>query len=343
MSVTTDLLLDIATGGNGFKIGKPWRFSEFSLVAVIPITRVVDLPRAYRLLSEVKDKVHIKDSGSINKMELVNKSDFPVLLKAGEILAGATQERTFTMSQFIMAGERLVADCVCVHSSEGIRAGQQVTPEEFCPTMVRRAVASNIHYSPYGVGPSGTSYTLTAGIQSEVWGGVKSFSACNAQASGDFANFMADSDPTSVPVSTTWGTPSDDLYGRVRESEEKFEAVIKKVPKAKNQVGLCLVTLGGFDALDLFNHPDSWDAIRERIVKAEAGSIANTSDKGGLFEYRPEKAKQILKELLSSKMEENNIVEKENTVTTLIESEKVKGEVVTLYDQPIHLSLLRKG
>ncbi len=338
MSVTTDLLLDIATGGNGFKIGKPWRFSEFSLVAVIPITRVVDLPRAYRLLSEVKDKVRIKDTGNINKMELVNKSDFPVLLKAGEILAGATQERTFTVSQFIMAGEKFVADVVCVHSSEGIRAGQQVTPEEFCPTIVRRAVASNICHE---IG--GTSYTLTAGIQSEVWGGIRNYAAYTAQASSDFANYLADSDPTAVPVSTTWGTPSDDLYGRVRESEEKFEAVIKKVPKAENQVGLCLVTLEGFDALDLFNHPDSWDAIRERIVKAEAGSITNTSDKGGLFEYRPEKAKQILKELLGSKMEENNIVEKENTVTTLIESEKVKGEVVTLYDQPIHLSLLRKG
>jgi len=341
MSVTTDLLLDIATGGNNYKIGKPWRFSEFSLVAVIPITRVVELPRAYRLLSEVKGEVRIKDTGSIDKMELVNKSDFPVLLKAGEILAGATQERTFTASQFIMSREKLVADVVCVHSSKGIRAGQQVISEEFCPTTVRRAVANNVYYSPYGIG--GTSYTLTAGIQSEVWGGVKNYSAYTAQASSGFASYLANSDPTSAPVSTSWTTPSDDLYGRVRESEEKFEAVIKKVPKVENQVGLCLVTLEGFDALDLFNHPDSWDAIRERIVKAEAGSIANTSDKGGLFEYRPEKAQQILKELLGSKMEESNIVEKENSVTTLIESEKVKGEVVTLYDQPIHLSLLRKG
>lgn len=341
MSVTTDLLLDIATEGNGFKIGDPWRFSEFSLVAVIPITRVVELPRAYRLLSEVKDKVRIKDTGSINKMELVNNSDFPVLLKAGEILAGATQERTFTISQFIMAGEKLVADCACVHSTKGIRAGQQVISEEYCPTTVRRAVASNIRYNPYGT--DGISYTLTGGMQSEVWGGIKSYSAYTAQSAGGFANYLAASDPASVPISTSWTTPADDLFGRVRESEEKFEAVIKKVPKMLNQVGLCLVTLEGFDSLDLFNHPDSWDAIRERIVKAESGSIANTSDKSGLFEYRPEKAKQILKELLGSKMEESNIVEKENTVTTLIESEKLKGEVVTLYAQPIHLSLLSKG
>jgi hypothetical protein len=340
MSVTTDLLLDIATGGNNYKIGKPWRFSEFSLVAVIPITRVAELPRAYRLLSEVRDKVRIKDTGDIHKMELVNKSDLPVLLKAGEILAGATQERTFTTSQFIMSGEKLVADVVCVHSSEGIRAGQQVTSEEFCPTSVRRVVANNV-YPLYGT--SGIGYTMTAGIQSEVWGGIKLHSSYTAQASSDFAGYLADSDPTSAPISTSWTTPSDDLYGRVRESEKKFEAVIKKVPKVENQVGLCLVTLEGFDALDLFNHPDSWDAIRERIVKAEAGSIANISDKGGLFEYRPEKAQQILKELLGSKMEESNIVEKENTFTTLIENEKVKGEVVTLYDQPIHLSLLRKG
>ena len=41
--VATDLLLDIASEKNGYSIGKPWRFSEFSLAAVVPILRLMDI------------------------------------------------------------------------------------------------------------------------------------------------------------------------------------------------------------------------------------------------------------------------------------------------------------
>ncbi|MBA7668250.1 hypothetical protein ES703_76359 [subsurface metagenome] len=39
MTVASDLLLDIATEKNGYSIGKPWRFTDFSLAAVVPITQ----------------------------------------------------------------------------------------------------------------------------------------------------------------------------------------------------------------------------------------------------------------------------------------------------------------
>jgi len=341
-SLTTDLLLDIASEKNGYRIGDPWRFSEFSLVAVIPITRVVETPRAYRLLSEVKDEVRIKDTGSISQIEIENKYELPVLLKSGEILSGATQERSLTMSQFLMSGEKIMASCVCVHSSEGIRAGQQVKPDGFVPAQVRRTVLTR---RP-DVSPLYRDWGYESGdgqpSQSQVWGSINKMSASMSDATYRMCSYMAASGDYGTIPTSSWTTSSDDLAGRLRESNKKFEAIIKKVPKAENQVGFCLVTIDGFDTLDVFNHPESWEAIRKDILKAEVTNIADVH-KDNPFQYNPEKAKAILTQLLSSKFEEKNIVEKENTTTVLLESGELKGEVVTLYGLPIHLSLLGKS
>ena len=343
MSLTTDLLLDIASELNGFKIGKPWRFSEFSLVAVIPIIKPMELPRAYRLLSEAKEQVRIQDTGSINKMDVTNNSEFPVLLKSGEILAGATQERALTLSQFVMAGEKVTADCVCVHSTKGIRAGQRVTPVEFCPPTVRSRVwdtcyAAHVH-DGYGSEVGDTGYYGSG--QQQVWASVNTHSSYLAATSDSFISYCAESGIPVASISSHWETPSDDLTGRIQESQKKFEAALKKIPKVADQIGLCLVSLDGFDSLDVFNHPDSWSAIREALIKSEAGDIANVADNESLFDYRPEKAKELLKKLLGSPFTESKVVEKENTTTILLSGEKLKGEVVTLYEQPIHLSLLK--
>lgn len=339
MSIATDLLLDIASGKNNYKIGEPWRFSEFSLVAVIPITRVVETPRAYRLLSEVKDEVHIKDTGSINQLEIENRYELPVLIKTGEIVSGSTQERTVAMSQFILSGEKVVIPCVCVHSTRGIRAGQQVKPDGFVPTAVRRTVYRTAHVPTWGAG-----HSYQQADQSAVWGSINRFSSSMCMSSERCTSYLAsmqpqDGEPLHIP--TGWQTSSDDLAGRLRESTKKFEAAIKQVPKIDNQVGFCLVNLDGFDTLDVFNHPESWEAIRKEILKSEASVIADVH-KDNPFQYLPERAKAILIGLLNSKFNENIVLQKEQVSTTILENEKLKGEVVTLYGQPIHLSLLRK-
>lgn len=334
----TDILLDIAYEKNGYAIGEPWRFSEFSLVAVIPIVRRVELPRGYKLLSEAKDGVLIKDTGNISQMEFENRTELPVLLKGGEILAGATQERALTVSQILMAGEKVLANVVCVHSTKGIRAGQRVVSDGYAPTPVRKA-AYTIHH---GEG---------ANVQHRVWESVRTYSAMAQSASLDYMKTLQTQNIRNVEmnrealgrISTTWTTPSENLYGRLHESQEKFKEAIKKVPKVEHQVGVCLVSFGGFDSLEAFNHPDSWQALREQVLKAEAANIADVSNKDNLFEYKPEKARAVLKELLSSTFKENEAIKKEHASTLLVESDKLQGEVVVLYEQPIHLTLLRKS
>lgn len=369
MSKTTDLLLEIAEEKNGFKIGEPWRFSEFSLCAVIPITRKTDQERTYRLLAESEKSVKLKDTGAINNMMVSNVSDFPILLKAGDILLGATQERVITSSQVVMPGETVTVGCACVHSTKGIRAGQSVKPGGLVPTEVRRAVYGS--YRKMKDMPAWQSseelahelYNVDGGYQGNIWGSVKSYamnassvsrsvgykstlSAMSALNSSELrtrpGNFSPDYFQNDFANLEHWSTPSDDLAGRLNETGKKFSAVIEKAPKITDQVGMCLVTLDGFDTIDVFNHPDSWEAIRKSILKSEASAIANSAE-DSIFDYKPEKARAIISKLLAGKFDEKVILDKPKTQTIILTDGKLTGEVVTLNDEPIHFAVLKNS
>jgi hypothetical protein len=370
MSKTNDLLLDIATEKNGFQIGDPWRFSEFSLCAIIPITRKVDFKREYLILNEAERGIKIKDTGSINQMEITNMSGLPVLLKAGDILLGATQERVIITSQVVMDKETVIVGCACVHSTKGIRAGQTVKPGGIVPEEIRKAVYQSYlnPHDPISVSPArintwdswvgrqdqqiaDAAYHRTPGYQQGIWGAVKTYSARarNVSSSESFRAtarnyYVHDMGLTggAIPNLEHWTTPTDDMAGRLQETGKKFEAVVKKAPEIKDQVGMCLVTLDGFDTLDIFDHPESWDAIRKHILQSDAATIANSANED-VFGYKPEKAKEVIRKLLSSSFGEQVVLDKPGTMTIAITKDKLTGEVVTLNDKPIHLALVKNS
>lgn len=345
MTVASDLLLDIATEKNGYSIGKPWRFTDFSLAAIVPILREVNTKqRGYRLLSEVGDQVRIKDTGQIDKVELVNNSPYPVLLKAGQVVGGATQARALTKSEVLMPEEKLVADCVCVHSTQGIRGGQQVKPITISPSRVRREVYRG-HYDEAG---QLSNYGYSTSYQHKVWSGVNEYSRSmvmsvsrlSALAASPDADRYGLADMPRTPLD--FSTPIQDLAGRVTEAEDKFREIIKKVPEIASQVGMALLTISGLDMMESFEHPGSWEAIRKEILKSEASKVADLSDMESVFEFKEEKARSTIRELLATKFEEKAVVEKQDTATFLLDAKRVTGEVVALYGEPIHCTFVKK-
>ena len=340
MSRTTDLLLDIASEKNGYQIGEPWRFHELSLAAIIPITRLVDgVTRDYRLLSEVEG-VKIKDTGDIDKMEISNKSGYAILVKAGEYVTGATQTRVLAVSQIIFSEEKVVVPCVCVHSSKGIRQDQQVQVGGYAPIEVRRAV-----YDGYRESGPQANYRYSPGLQQEVWRSVNESSRSTMGRVQSLCAMSKDYHDLGAfqNMAASYHTPMEDLAGRVQETQEKLKDVLKQIPTLDNQVGLCLVSLDGLDSLETFDHPDSWSALRKQLLKAEASKLADMSNRNGLFEFRMDKAKEIIRELLTSKFDEKVIIEKESSQTILLTGERFQGEVVTLRDEPVHCAFMRKA
>ncbi len=351
----SDILLDIAAEQNGYTIGKPWRFTEHSLAAVVPLVRETQEPRGYLLFGE-SGKVKVKDTGSINELELVNQDEWPVLIKGGEVLEGATQSRAIAMSQVLMPGEKVIAQCACVYSTKGIRHGQGMEVGGYAPVDVRNEVFAGRYRKD---GHLNDNYCYDGRIQNRVWQGVKETSANFANSVTGIHAFMAhaggdraageplgagpDSLRTTPVRAASYRTPSEDLVGRMSENQVLLKDVLKNVPKVDNQVGLVMLTMQGLESMELFNHPESWVAIRKAILGADADKIADIADQNGLFEFREDKAKEIIHGLLRAEYEESEMVKKDQTSTFVLSSERFTGEVVVLNDAPIHVAFVKRA
>jgi hypothetical protein len=99
----------------------------------------------------------------------------------------------------------------------------------------------------------------------------------------------------------------------------------------------------GLESLESFEHPDSWEGMRRAILGAEADKITDISDKNGIFEFKPEKAKEIIRGLLSGEFGEKVALERDHTQTIVLDAKQFVGEVVTLENAPIHCAFVRKA
>lgn len=345
--VVSDILLDIAHERNGYSIGEPWRFTELSLAAVVPLTRESQgQKRLYRLFSERKDEVKVTDTGNIERLTLVSKSEFPILVKAGEVVVGDSQSRTITVSQVLMPGEKLAVPCACVYSSKGIREGRGMTPSIYSPMDVRRKIFRGHYERRGGINWGGFSGGYHRD-QGEIWGGVNTYAK---RASGGLKTMAAFAATHDVPeleslrgVDLAYHTRTEDLAGRVSESQNKYKDILKKVPTVDHQVGMVLLTMTGLESMEAFEHPDAWEGIRRAILGAESDKISDLSDQNGLFEFKVEKAKGIIQDLLTKDFDEKLAVDRERTKTLILDTEQFVGEAVTLDGTSIHLTLVRKA
>lgn len=338
--VITDMLLDIAQERKGYSIGEPWRFTKHSLAAVVPLIRETRVEsRAYRLFAENKNDVKVVDTGNIERISVVNNGEYPILLKAGEVLVGPTQSRTITISQIVFPGEKLPVDCACVYSTKGIREGQRMEPGIYSPTEVRQVVYKG-HYQG---GVLSADYNRN---QDEIWGGVKFAGRAMCDSIQSLSSYTASS-PQSFgldagTVNTNYANPTEDLAGRVGETQEKLKEIIKKVPKVEHQVGIVLLTMTGLESMEAFEHPDSWEGLRRAFLGAEAAKIADVSDQNGLFEFKTEKARNIIVELLTKDFSEKVAVNRKRTQTYILDTDRFMGEVVLLDGSSIHCSFVKK-
>lgn len=348
MTKVDSMLLDIAHEQNGYSIGDPWRFTQHSLAAVVPLIRVnTALSRAYRLLAERKTDVKVKDTGNIEQIQVLNVGEYPILIKTGEVLIGSTQSRTVTISQVIMPEEKVSVACACVYSSKGIREGQGMTQDVYSPIEVRRAVYSG-HFNRDG--RLSSNYHRD---QSGIWGSVNAYSKTSADRVQSFcsAGPMGPQGPAGSAgaagvagsfTNAQYNTSSDDLAGRVKENTSKYKDILKEIPKTLHQVGIVLLTISGMESLESFEHPDSWEGLRREILGADADKISDISNQDNLFEFRPEKTKGIIRAALTTEYDSKIALEREHTQTIVFCNPQFIGEVVTLDSVPIHCAFVKK-
>jgi len=311
----------IRTETLGFSFGNPWRHDEGSITCVLPILRETKENDPKYLTLTKNSKVEIKDSGKIDLVLVTNNEDKPVFLRMGQLLAGDTQNRTVVMSRVVMTGETAKVNVKCVHASHGINMGSIFRSHGYSPDR-DAFYTSSLHVS--GSVNQGSSWSMDRGYYSRAQSRLQSFAS------------MPGETPIQMPKF------SQDNLTAIRDAyNNTMEDVLKKVPLLENQIGMALIDTKGFYSLDCFDLHASWKAVKEELTKKESLAIAE-KDESGVFEYKPDKAKDTVTTVLGTGFNEKVQHQEPKTETITIDFGKYVGEAVSLDGEVIHLLIARK-
>lgn len=270
-----EVLKTVAGQQENWRFGEPWRVSEKSLVAVLPIMHDVAAERGYRLLSEAANDVVVSDTGNISAVTFDNRGGAPVFVRVGEMVAGGTQTRVVVTSSVLFPGTKLNLDVRCGYASKGIRPGAKFSG---FGTIATRNLKGRMMEQRDRMS------------QRETWDrAADSVSFLRRQ--------MEDRLESSAPVIHPVVEPGerrerharfshDDLESHVRSSEETLRALFDRIPAAPTQTGLSLLSLDGCEYLEFFDHADSWRTARNAVLASES-ELATRFARDGVFQFNP--------------------------------------------------------
>lgn len=311
--------------GSIFKVKEPWRASERSLAIVVPIVQEGDVDqRGYVVLDEVKDEVKISDTGRIGEVKIEGDIDRPVFVRGGTLLKGATQERATQFgtvlvpnkAERIKVQERIKVHCV--HASKGIVPMASMALAGLAPHKVYSAMAKHRN-------------------QSATWSAVSSYNASIAEPYLEESAMAQRLHPVQM---------GDDLVGTVESVKafrKELNEALQKIPDYMGQVGVCIIDPDGVVGLELYDHPDSWKAFSESIVRTFSDSITK-EDRTGIFKPAIDKVLPVIMDFIKGleKATEEDVFNGNGARTVVIKVEGYVGEYTELGERQIHLLVTRE-
>ena len=214
----------------GIRLGNAWQYSKKHLGLVIPILKDNATKRNYVMAEEIEKKIDIKDTGDIGKINITMDHDKPVFIRSGIAFKGqGTQSRAVKVSVVAMPKRVTPILVNCIHASHPIR---QYSSFRMCGSVPRA-----VHYS------------LMRGDQGRVWNSV----SCCAS-----------------PQAIEGRISNDDLLGNMEAIEglkSDVNDIIKEVPSFENQVGIAVFDYKGIAGIEVFDSPESWEAISKDVIK----------------------------------------------------------------------------
>lgn len=350
----------------GFKFGKPDRPSETSLSCILPILRETAQKRQYITYPET-DQVLAHDSGTINKVNLLNSSKENVFVRSGTIFEGkGTQSRALSRSAVLYPGQAVALDVRCVHASHGIRSGSGFDYGGITPLSVDSA----FYTSGFTPGDQRTMWNSVTSTSAEMRCAVtgeeepqahpRSFtnrpganvrynklSTRHTMRQSGMRSLLAEDHLEDFVVGgQPYVPPSDNLKKNFDEFAKNFDEILSKARLHDNQVGLGLITDKGCKTVELFDLPSSWEAIHKDSVKRMGTELLRGADNTNVFEYKPENAINAVRAVLALPYKSNLIYEHkpsngEPPVSIFgLTAKHFVGEVVELDGRVIHLVLL---
>lgn len=138
----------------------------------------------------------------------------------------------------------------------------------------------------------------------------------------------------------------DDLASIMDDVSSNLDAILAKVKRVDNQVGLGLVTEKGLQCIEFFDLDESWAAIHGDAVKRVGSDLARV-DAENAFEFKPRAALNTLAAVLADDYKVNVIFKHkadggEPSVRIYgLTSSRFVGEVVEVDNRVMHVSIIR--
>lgn len=307
MNALNKFLNMIAKETDGFKIGDPWRPPKSgSIACVLPITRKTLLSRRYVTASETSLRFIIKDTGSIDSVNVTNTLETPLFLSTGQMLSGDTQERAIAHSVVVLSGQTRPVSVVCVHQSRSISGGTAMTLDR----DVRREVEQEMYPDE--------KRSTSAPTQDRVWEEIERVN-------------RKDDDS---------GRETDDLKKYTETHLRKMQQVLDQVPEIPSQVGMAIIACSGIYSMQCFDSPDSWRERRKALIEKEFSALSRTGDDSPLFKWpESDNMTRILHAFVSQDFESNPIETDSQWQTNSLYSGNYAGEATMFDGYLIHLSL----
>lgn len=343
-------LWNIAEQKEGFTFGKPWRQSKQSLGLVVPILREKDIQRKYKMIEETK-KITIEDTGSIDKVRIINKGDDSVFIRSGVILTSdSTQERVTVSGIIIQPNSTQEVEVKCIHASKGIRSGTKMKATNYAPPIVLAALYARddrgevdqgrvwnsvIRYSSKMQNRKKNSFSMSSlgarNLDSRS-------SIIGAQTSRRIGRIKSVEQPISAP--------SDDLAKTIDEVEtvkKTIEGAIKEMPVMEHQVGAIIFDSVGIVGFEVFDGTKSWKALHKKVI-AKYSDILQKEQEEPLFQLNkdiiPEKIRDFVEKIMESK--ESTIQESKLSTTKIIDGVKIVGEYTGINGEIIHVIAFKR-
>ncbi len=354
----------------GYKLSTPWKYSEQTLGVVVPILRhpscspLYRYDREYVTMYEVLKDLGMKDTGRIDQVELENRAGKAVFVRAGTIFAGATQNRAAQHSG-VYQGAKENIPVRCVQQTRGIHQGSEMKFGDIAPMSVTMNLMGGNQGSVWesvrrytGGGSENpvpdidsdrgeTHYAFAprhGGQSSQRIGAVRHrFMSLTHSESG----YTATAGGTGHTGNTANRGGTDDLLGHIqkmKEGQAMLDEMMQKVPLFDDQVGAIIFNPVGVIAVETFDHPMSWAAIKKEIIEKYGDKIMDKQAEH-LFELKPEAILPALKKFIKGleKNTEKTIRKDEFSETRVVTGEGIVGEWTLVKGQAIHVLLIRES
>ena len=293
MATNEEVMEDFVKNFPGMNLGE---VQEVGGATIIPIIEDINFERDYITFAEaVKAKIlKFTDTGNINQLKIKNKGDKDCLIYAGQVVSSqGTQDRVISETTFIGAKEEITVTCNCCQASKGIVGGTAFNASVVSPRSIKYcSIMTDVdHYAR----------------QSEIWNKVNKTRE-SLKKKGSYK-----------------AKPTDQLEAVVEETKKNTKELLKKAQLVDNQRGVIVLNNESkLVGLELFDSPDTYKSLHEKIVESYLEDITDEQKK-----IPPTQLKSALQNELKTVFAKKISVS-EKTDRTLIrkEEEKLQGEVL---------------